>query len=914
MPNWKRLVRRHLKLPPLRDQRSERIVEELAGQLEDLYAEARRQGASSREAMRAAFAQVENWHDLSERIAEAERPNRVSPAEQRFEDALAEQPRGGPLRRLFGGIALDARISLRRLAASRTSTAIAVGVLSLAIGAGTAVFSVVDAVVLRGLPFDEHDRLAAVLEIDPRKPTMTESGTTTPQTYLDWRRLQTSFDGLAGVGFSALRLKNEMGEPASARALRVSSEFFAVLRVAPLLGRPFRRGDEVIGQHRVAILSYGFWQQRFGGSRDIVGRTTQFNERPWEIVGVMPRGFTYPLGGDRETEVYIPLALTDGERARTGGMVRIFGYDVIGRLRPGVSLARATDQMNALAAAIDAESPAWRPGARVRVTPLYEHLVGKVRAWMLLLIGAVGLVLAIACANVANLRLAQVTVASRDLAICAALGASRWRTTRAFLVENLMLSVSSAVLGIVFAWGGVHVLRAWLPRELPRVAVVALDLRVLGVAVASALATGLLVGLAPSILHLRGRLFAAVNSSGTWTTRLTGARRIGNALVVGEVALAAVLLVGAGLFVASFARLMRVDPGFDYRQVLSLAVTTPIDFANPDASLQRGRTMIGQVREAVRAVPGVVGAEAVDGGLPLSGTRVRTTVTLPGRGELRSEEDLVDGRVITPGYLALLRVPLLRGRYLSRDDRADMPPVVVINEAAAQKYWPGQDALHQRVTVRGVEHEIVGIVGNIRHDGPEIAPRQELYLPLAQSRFIGLALAVRTAGEPLSVLRGVKKAIWSVNPGQRFDETVTLQAYMDRLTARRRFSMALLALFGVLSLAIAAAGVYGVLAHSVAQRTREIGIRMALGATPGGIVRTVLGRALVLLGAGLAIGLGGAWQFGAGVKGFLFMTEPGDPLVFGAVLLGLAAAGILAGVAPARRASRVDPMVTLRSE
>ena len=914
MPDWKRLVRRRLKLPPLRNQRAERIVEELAGQLDDLYAEARRRGASSRDALRAAFAQVENWNELSERIAEAERPNRLSPAEERFEDAPAGPPGGGHLRRLFGGVALDARIGLRRLRASHAGTAIAIGVLSLAIGAGTAVFSVVDAVVLRGLPFDEHDRLVAVLEIDPKRSAATGSGATTPQTFLDWRRLQASFDGLAGTGFSELRLKDEMGEPAVARTLRVSSELFAVLRVAPLLGRPFRRADEVVGQHRVAILSYAFWQRQFGGARDVVGRKVQFNDRPWEIVGVMPRFFTYPLGGDRETDAYVPLAFADADRARVG-TTRMFAYNIIGRLRPGVSVARATGQMNALADAIDKENPTWRPGARVRVVPLHEHLVGSVRAWMLLLVGAVGLVLAIACANVANLRLAQAMVASRDLAICTALGASRWRTTRAFLVENLMLSGAGAALGIAIGWGGVQVLRAWLPRELPRVAEVALDLRVLGVAVASAIATGLLVGLAPSVLHLRGRLLPAINSSGSRTTRGTGARAVGNALVVGEVALAAVLLVGAGLFVASFARLMRVDPGFDYRRVVALDIYTAWNPPTAAKTPDRARALIEQVGQAVRAVPGVVGAEAVDGGVPLTGSRVTTAVTLPGRGELRSEQDAADRRIVTPGYLALMRIPLLRGRYLSSDDRADTAPVVVINEAAARRYWPGQDALRQRVTVGDVEREVVGIVGNIRHGGPESSPGQELYLPIAQDRPFGVTLAVRTAGDPMTVLRAVKRAIWSVNPGQRLgDEIVALEAFMDRLTARRRFSMALLSLFGVLGLAIAAAGVYGVLAHRVEQRRREIGIRMALGATPGGVVRMVLGQAALLLGMGLAAGLWGAWQFGAGVKAFLFGTEPADPVVFAVALLGLAMSGLVAGVAPARRASRVDPIVTLRHE
>ena len=924
MPDWKRQVRRRLHLPPLRNQRAERIVEELAGQLVDLHAEARRQGASSREAMRAAFAQVENWNELSERIAEAERPNLVSAAEQRFEDALGRAPRGGVMGRLFGGITLDARIGFRRLTASRSSTAIAIAVLSLAICAGTAVFSVVDAVVLRGLPFDEYDRLVAVLEHDPKDAAVTQTGSTTSQTYLDWRRMQTSFEGLACIEEAYLAIRNELGEPAVLRGLRVTSEFFSVLRVQPMLGRPLRASEEEGGHSRrrgqdVAILSYGLWQRQFGGARDVIGRTIGLSDRPWEIVGVMPRGFTYPLGGARETQVYLPLALDPALRVRDDPRARIVGFDVIGRLRPGVSLTRATDQMNAVTAAIDAEYPTWRPGARVRVTPLHEHLVGTVRSWMLLLIGAVGLVLAIACATVGNLRMAQATAGARDLAICAALGASRWRTTRAFLVENLMLAGASAALGIAFAWGGIRVLRAWLPQELPRIAAVNLDLRVLGAAIAAALTTGLLVGLAPSLLHLRGRLFAVTNGGGPWTTRGTGARRIGNDFVVGEVALAAVLLVAAGLFVASFTRLMQVDSGFDHRRVLSLWIAVPIgkgNRSNPDAPFVRGRATIEQVREAVRVVPGVVGAEVTDGGMPLSGMPpTRISVTLPGRGELRSEEDVVDARAVTPGYLALLRVPLLRGRHVSSADRAGTTPVVVINEAAARKYWPGQDPLGQRVTVRNVEHEVVGMVGNIRHQGPELPVRQEFYLPLAQSPWFVLTLAVRTAGEPLAALPAVRRAIWSVMPDQRFlDDTVTLEAFMDRLTARRRFSMALLSLFGVLGLAIAAAGVYGVLAHRVAQRTREIGIRMALGATPGGVVRMVLSQAIVLLGVGLAIGLWAAWQFGAGVKAFLFGTEPADPLVFAVALLALATAGLVAGVALARRASRVDPIVTLRSE
>src|SRR5512140_3510632 len=319
MPDWKSLVRRHLKLPPLHNQRAERIVEEIAGQLDDLHQEALREGASPRKAVRAAFAQTENWDELSARVIEAEGPNRMSATEQRREDARdrASAPRSGLVHRLFGGIGMDVRLGLRRLRAAPTSTAIAVAVLALAIGAGTAVFSVVAAAALRGLPFDEYDRLAAVVEIDGRgQLARTEDGNATPQTYLDWRRMQTVFDGLAAIQPSNLQMRNELNEPATAQGLRVSAEFFAVLRVAPLIGRPFRASDEVIGQHRVAILSYALWQRQFGGAPDVVGRIMRFNDAPWQIVGVMPRHFTYPLGGVRETDVYIPLAAGNGERVR----------------------------------------------------------------------------------------------------------------------------------------------------------------------------------------------------------------------------------------------------------------------------------------------------------------------------------------------------------------------------------------------------------------------------------------------------------------------------------------------------------------------------------------------------------------------------------------------------------------------
>jgi putative ABC transport system permease protein len=810
----------------------------------------------------------------------------------------------------------DLKTALRALRASPTFTIVALVVLALGIGAGTAIFSIVDAVVLRGLPFDEHDRLAAVLEHDTKRPTTFGGGQTTSQTYLDWRRLQESFDGLAAVGGYSFRLRNESGEPADARAQRVSWEFFPVVRVAPILGRSFTAQDEIEGRHRVAILSYGLWQRRFGGSPDAIGKTLELNEETWEIVGVLPRGFAYPVASDRPTEIYAPLWFRAEDIVH--GESHNYNWTAIGRLKKGISLAQAHDQMNRVSDALEKQHPKWSPGRRVRVIALQEHLVGKVRPWMLMLLGAVVIVLLIACANVGNLMLARATVRTRELGIRAALGASRWRLTRALLIEGIVLSLAGAAIGIVLAYGGVQLLRAWLPTGLPRVASIGIDLRVLITAVCAALLTGVFFGIVPALQSSRPDLTTTLKDSSRSSTAGTASQRLRGALVVAEVALAVVLLVGAGLFTRSFVRLMRVDTGLDYHNVLVLNVGIRFDFNKPgeyQRVLPQGRVYLEQMVQAVSRVPGVEQAAVVGGGLPLTGSWSRTGVELPGRGELKGDDDSIDIRTVTPKYLELLRIPLFRGRTLSTDDRESGVPVVVVNQTAATKYWPGQDPLGQHVKINNTDRVVVGVVGDIRHLGPETPPRQECYVPLAQNPQIGATLAMRTRGDPLAVLPAVKAAIWSVNKDQRLtSDTLTMEAYMDRLIAQRRFNMALLSLFGVLGLVIAAVGIYGVMAYLVAQRTNEIGVRMALGATRSRVVSMVLRRAATLMLAGLAIGVAGAWYLGAGIATFLYQIEPTDLSVFGGALLVLACAGLLASAIPAHRAATVDPLIALRHE
>jgi len=812
----------------------------------------------------------------------------------------------------------DLRTALRSLRASPTFTAVALTVLALGIGSGTAIFSVVDAVVLRGLPFDEHDRIVAVLEHDTRRPETFGGGRTTAQTYLDWRRLQESFEAIAGVESGGpLQSRSETGEPVESQGLRVTHEFFSVFRVQPILGRAFTEDDSIEGRNRVGIISYGYWLRRFGGSPDAIGKTIEVSDQATEIVGVMPRGFTYPVAVEKPTEIYRPIPFTAENKIRAGG--RNYNWFAMARLKPGISVAQAHEQMNRVAAALDQQYPEFSPGMRVRVVTLHHHLVGKVRSWMLMLLGAVGLVLLIACANVANLMLARATVRAREMGIRSALGASRWRLIRGLLIEGVVLSVSGAALGIVLAYFGVHAIRAWLPNGLPRVASIGLDLRVLSTAIAAALGTGVFFGIVPALQSSRPDLTTTLKESGRSTTSGSATHRVRSVLVVAEVALAVVLLVGAGLFIGSFVKLMRIDPGFDYRNVLLVNVGVrltpgvPMREAFQEAEKQ-GRPYALQLLEAVRTVPAVVAASAVSGGVPLTGSWSRNRIELPGKGLVGSDDSL-DRRIVTPEYLQTLGIPLIRGRYLSAEDREGSPKVVVINETAARKYWSDVDALGQTFKMNAQDYTVVGIVGDIRHLGLETKPRQESYAPLAQNTVIGVTLVLRTRGDALDALPAVKSAIWSVNKEQRIGGDVfTLEQYMDRLIAQRRFNMTLLTLFGVLGLVIAVVGIYGVMAYIVAQRTNEIGVRMALGATRGHVVAIVLRRAGMMMAVGLALGGVTAWHASAAVRAFLFETEPNDVATMAAALAVLTAAGVLASAVPARRAASVDPLIALRHE
>jgi putative ABC transport system permease protein len=811
----------------------------------------------------------------------------------------------------------DARHAVRSLRRTPAFTGVALTVLTLSIGATTAIFSVVDAVILRGLPFSESDRLVAVGELNVKESAPSALNLTTPQTFLDWRDQQDVFTGLAAVAYAEISLRREGNAlPENLRAQRLTADFFAVLKTQPILGRPFSREDEVEGRGNVAVISYSLWQRRFAGRPDVIGGYLPGQQASFEVVGVMPPGFSYPvdtyvLGVREPTDVWVPYVFSSNERVRGNS----YGYNlhVIGRLRDGMSFERAQARMGQITAGLAAETPRWYRDRAVKVEPLHEFVTRGVRTWMIMLLAAVSFVLLIACVNLANLMLVRATARSRELGIRAALGGSRWDLSRILLLESLILSSTGAALGAAVAWWGVDLLRSIVPAEVPRAATIAVDIRVLATTGILAVLAGLAFGMAPVVKFSRPTIAGAFNQAERTSTATIRTKILRSSLVVAEVALAVILLVGSGLFLASFARVTNVDLGLDPKDVLTVQVRVIQAPADIEQAAQRNRQLLQNVLDRVRAIPGVEVASLAGGGLPLRGDLRTVDFGIPGR-ELPRNTDIALNQ-ISPDYFQALKVPLLRGRLFADADTQNSEPVVILNEAAAARYFPGENALGKVVRLVG-NRTVVGVVGDIRHDGPESGSRTQAFVPLAQSRIFGATLVVRTAPGVEGILPAVRQTIWSEFPDTlptRIDEH-NLTYYFDALVAQRRFNMLLLGLFGALGLCIASVGIYGVMGYIVSQRTQEIGIRMALGAEPSSILRSVLGSALLTMVGGIGIGLVGAWALSGLVRGFLFEVQPHDPTVYGGALLVLATAGLAAAFGPAHRASSVDPLIALRAE
>jgi putative ABC transport system permease protein len=803
----------------------------------------------------------------------------------------------------------DIRDALRSLRAAPGFTTVALVVLTLGIGASTAIFSVVDAVILRGLPFDEGDRLMRVGQIS--KVTMNPSSEAAPN-FLDWRAQQDVFQYFAAAASAPFTVRGDGGgEPEALLANRVTADLFPLLRVRPAVGRTFTAENEIDGRQNVVVISDDLWRRRFGADPAILGKTMTTEAGVWDIVGVMPPGFTYPIGTLRPTDVWLPYVVPADEHVR--GSSQSYYLQLVGRLKDGVTVEQARARMQQINQPIANEYPDWfRGGAAVGVVPVRDALVSGVRSWMLMLLGAVVLVLLIACVNVANLMLARATARERELAVRAALGATGWRLAQGLIVESVVLAGIGTAFGVVVAWWGVGVLKASMPSSVPRLASIGIDLRVLIAAAISAAATGLFFGVVPAIQASRPDVTGALKDGGR-STAGAGRQRLRAGLMVAEVTLAVMLLVGAGLFIASFVRFMHIDLGLDDTNVLTVNLSFRSTAArNDDPAVQaRARALASDIIDRVQHLPGVEAAAAIAGGLPLSGSTSRTNLIVSGRPD---QTRGIDIRQITPDYFKVLRVPLLRGRFFGDADNGSGQKAVILNDVAERLYFNGQSALGQLVMLNREERVVVGIVRGMRLGGPETEVRQEAYVPVAQSTILGCDFVIRTAGRPNDLLPAVKGAIRAVSPTQVIPSTRTLQDYFDRLVAQRRFNMQLLGLFGLVGTVIAAVGIYGVMAYIVAQRTHEIGVRMALGAVPSQILGNVLTHATAYVAVGLVLGLSGAWGLARFVQAFLFQVQGHDVSVYVLVSLTLAASGLLAAFIPARRASRVDPLIALRTE
>ena len=819
-------------------------------------------------------------------------------------------------RRAIGRWRRDIRFAWRALWGAPAVTLAALAVLTIGIGASTAIFSVVDAVALRGLPYANDHELMLLREASPNVGGPAGAAVR-PQTYAEWRQRQRVFSDLgAASGAPPLITIDEPIE--TLRGSRVTGSLFAVLGGRPSLGRVFRESDESPGARPVAILSDRLWRSRFGADPKAIGQTMAFKSGVMEIVGVMPPDFRYP--SSTTADLWMPFVPTPVQSVR--GSTRHYMLSVIGRLRPGVSAADAGAAMTRLNEALIQEDARWFGDHGVSVQRWQDAIVNaSVRSWMLLLLAAVAGVLLIACLNVANLLVARAVVRAPELAMRTALGASRWDLARALLLESLLLSLLGAAAGVIVAIWGVEILRSSLPANVPRLSTVALDLRVITVAVGAALGTGLLFGILPAMQVSRRDLVALVGHGSRSHSGGRASRRLRTALVVGEVAIASVLLVGSGMFLSSFMRVTSIELGFDPRHVMSLtqgmastSAIRPAETADDRAEATSGQTIIADAMDRLRAVPGVRAVAAAGGGRPLSGTSMTV--------ELRPAAlpaDVASGpepfvRSVTPAYLDVLRGTLLRGRWIADSDILGSEPVIVLSDEAARTYFGTADPIGQRVLLANYGWTVIGIVGAMRFRGPETDLSPEVFVPLFQGSFSDAELMVRAEPDPIALVPALHAALRPILPAGQQLVSQTLEQDYGRLVAQRKFNMVVLVLFGVVAIVVAALGIYGLMAFLVEQRRREIGVRVALGAEPRGILRMVLRSATMLMVVGLALGVAASAVLERLIRAFLFEPQPHDPLVYGGAALALFAAGLFAAFGPARRASRVDPLTALRAD
>jgi len=809
----------------------------------------------------------------------------------------------------------DLRYAFRQLAKRPGFTAVVTLVLALGIGGNTAIFGAVRAVLLRSLGFPDAGRLVRVVPAPADAPNAdARLRTVSPPDFVDWRTDNRSFAELAAMNEGGYALTGE-GAAEQIGGASVTGGFFTVMAVRPLLGRGLTPSDDAQDGPRVAVLSYALWRRRFGADESVIGTTARFDGESYTVVGVMPPGFSYP----DNSEVWLPLRFTARDLTTQRGAHYL---DVVGRLQDGVTYEAANADVRQLTARLAAAYPRTNAGASARIVPLRDSLVGDVRPAMLILLGAVGLVLLVACTNVASLMLVRGLARQRELAIRTALGAARGRLVRGLLVESLVLAALGGLAGVLLAVWGTSLIAHLRSADIPFLSQTKVDGMVLAFAAAVSLGTGLLFGAVPAWQASSGHgLEARLKDDARGTSAGRGKQRTRNALVVGELALALVLLAGAGLLMKSFLRLSEVGLGMDPHHVLSFEVALPdATYPEPHQSAEYFRAL----RERIDALPGVETAGAVFG-LPLNGfSYVISSYSLDGRQLSDEEEDRlsVQIRVVTPGYFRALGIPLLQGRSIGEQDRADAPKVMVINEAAARLVWPGESPLGHRLTVGtrlGVSDtraggEVVGVVGDVREWGPAAPARPTIFLVHEQFPVGYMGVVVRSAGDPAALVEPIRRLLGPLDPDVPMSGVRTMDQRVAASMAQPRLYMLLLGIFAGVAVLLAAVGIYGLVAQTVEQRTREFGVRLALGAERRDVVRLVIGQAGVLTAVGVGLGLMGAVTGGRILSSLLFEVRPADPTTLVVVAAGIALVALVTSYLPARRAARVEPAEALRGE
>ena len=816
----------------------------------------------------------------------------------------------------------DVRFGLRSLLKRPGFTLVAVLTLALGIGANSAIFSVVNAVVLRPLPYAAPERLVALWG-NLNQKGFEELELSAPE-FADFRaRGAHVFEDAAAYYEGGFNLTGA-GEPERVRGVYATAGLFNTLGVAPSKGRAYTAEEDRPGSNDVVVISHSLWRRRFNSDPAVAGKSVMLDGRASTIVGVMPADFHFP---DKDTDIWKPAAF-DADLLSPNNRGSHF-MNAVARLKPGFTLERASEEVAALARAQGAENPnTYQRGFGASIRPLAEEVVGpSVRTSLFVMLGAVGLVLLIACANVANLLLARAASRRKEVAVRTALGAGRARIMRQLLTESVLLSLAGGAAGLVLALWGVDVLVALAPEGTPRVTEVGLDARVVAFTFGVSLLTGVVFGLAPALHASKVDLNESLKEGGRGTGESAGRGSLRGLLVVGEFALALVLLAGAGLLIKSFARVLGESPGFDARGVLTMRLVLP---QTKYRSYEEHRAFYSNLFGRLRALPGVesVGANNL---LPLNGNGGSRTFLIEGRpvppGQSKPEEQL---RFITPGYFASLRVPVLRGRDFDERDVQTAPRVAVVTRAMAERHWPGEEAVGKRIAYAGIARgqeqrpewiEVVGVVGDVRHRGLDLESKPEIYVPVYQPLFsnrpvppLSLYVAVRTSGDAGALAASVRREVAAVDPEQPIANVRTMEERLAESVAQRRFNMTLLGVFACVALVLAGVGVYGVMAYAVSRRTHEIGIRVALGAQRGDVVRLVLRQGMWLALGGVGAGLAGAYAATRLMSGLLYGVSPTDPLTFAGVAALLAAVGLLACLVPARRATKVDPMVALRYE